>query len=74
MWHMARPHPDYWKTGSCFPVPALVESLLSHFFVAVAVGDGFSVLLTDKGELFAWGLGDQGVLGTVHHMISYLYF
>eukprot|EP00927_Polykrikos_kofoidii_P066034 TRINITY_DN61706_c0_g1_i1.p1 TRINITY_DN61706_c0_g1~~TRINITY_DN61706_c0_g1_i1.p1 ORF type:complete len:1253 (+),score=186.39 TRINITY_DN61706_c0_g1_i1:68-3826(+) len=45
------------------PSPALLPSLLSVYVVAVACGAGHSVVLTDGGVAWVWGLGANGQLG-----------
>ena len=44
--------------------PCLVEELAKYKAKHVSSGWAHSVVLTDKGEGFAWGLGEYGALGT----------
>ncbi|KAK0400455.1 hypothetical protein QR680_015254 [Steinernema hermaphroditum] len=54
------------------PSPTLVVALGSQKVVQIACGNFHSVALTDKGEVFAWGLNNSGQLGvgsTINHGI-----
>lgn len=44
--------------------PRLVEDLLSTDTLAVSCGESHVVALTSDGEVFAWGNGRNGRLGT----------
>lgn len=43
--------------------PTLIESLSSERVVGIAAGANHLLALTDKGQLFTWGSGEQGQLG-----------
>jgi len=43
-------------------VPRLVESLKDTRVASVSSGDSHSLVVTDKGELYVFGLGYYGVL------------
>jgi hypothetical protein len=45
-------------------VPRVISSLDSQQVVAVAAGEGYSVLCTSNGTLFAWGKNHKGQCGT----------
>eukprot|EP00824_Muranothrix_gubernata_P020693 TRINITY_DN4136_c0_g1_i1.p1 TRINITY_DN4136_c0_g1~~TRINITY_DN4136_c0_g1_i1.p1 ORF type:complete len:700 (+),score=115.76 TRINITY_DN4136_c0_g1_i1:59-2101(+) len=49
------------ETGHPFPVR--IETLLGHRVVSVSAGHCFTNALTDDGQLYSWGLGDNGELG-----------
>nr|XP_018668558.1 serine/threonine-protein kinase Nek8-like isoform X1 [Ciona intestinalis] len=46
--------------------PSMVEPLLSVDVSTVACGDAHVVALSSEGEIYAWGCGSQGRLGTGH--------
>ena len=41
------------------PIPGLV----GHQVVHVACGNSYSAAITDKGQLYTWGSGENGRLG-----------
>lgn len=43
--------------------PVLVDALQERRIVQIACGSGHTVVLTDEGEVFTWGRGDDGRLG-----------
>lgn len=43
--------------------PVLIEALQERQIVQIACGSGHTVVLTDKGEVYTWGRGDDGRLG-----------
>lgn len=47
-------------------IPFVVQAMLTHFVVDVALGtgDSHSICLTEDGFVFVWGDGDFGKLGT----------
>ena len=49
-----------WQSSA---VPKLVESLLSIDVSAVACGPEHVVVVSGKGDLYAWGRGSEGRLG-----------
>lgn len=46
--------------------PKLVSALGTKKIVQIAVGDKHNIVLTNEGELFAWGLNNRGQLGIGH--------
>lgn len=46
------------------PAPTVVQALAHLNCAGVAAGWGHTVAWTQGGELWAWGLNDQGQLGT----------
>lgn len=45
-------------------VPRLVETLRTTKIVGLACGSEHSVAVTDQGQVYAWGFGRMGCLGT----------
>jgi RCC1 and BTB domain-containing protein len=43
--------------------PILVESLLREKIIDISTGDNYSGVVTDKGEVYTWGFGNEGQLG-----------
>jgi RCC1 and BTB domain-containing protein len=43
--------------------PVLVDALQERRVVQIACGSGHTVVLTDDGEVYTWGRGDDGRLG-----------
>ena len=43
--------------------PCLVEFLSSHIAKKIACGWGHTVVITDEGKAFSWGVGEFGALG-----------
>jgi len=43
--------------------PILVESLQYEKIVDISAGDNYSGVVTDKGEVYIWGFGNEGQLG-----------
>ncbi|DAZ94414.1 TPA: hypothetical protein N0F65_003443 [Lagenidium giganteum] len=43
--------------------PVLIEALQERRIVQIACGSGHTVVLTDDGEVYTWGRGDDGRLG-----------
>ncbi|TYZ64576.1 hypothetical protein PybrP1_001487 [[Pythium] brassicae (nom. inval.)] len=43
--------------------PVLVDALQERRIVQIACGSGHTVVLTEEGEVFTWGRGDDGRLG-----------
>ena len=43
--------------------PKIVDALLLHRVVGVALGDGFTLVVTDAGAIFSFGDGEGGALG-----------
>ena len=44
--------------------PRLVESLMNEKIVFVTCGNNHNVAISDKGEVYSWGFGESGALGT----------
>ena len=44
-------------------VPTVIEALRDRRVVAIAAGDGYSMVLTDEGEVLSFGDGWHGQLG-----------
>ncbi len=47
--------------------PLLVESLSMFQAIGLACGAYHSAAITEKGELYAWGLAEKGALGYGGH-------
>lgn len=45
-------------------VPCLVESLLEQRISKVACGMNNTIAITEAGQVYSWGLGEHGILGT----------
>jgi RCC1 and BTB domain-containing protein len=43
--------------------PVLVEALLREKVVDISAGDNYSGVVTEKGEVYTWGFGNEGQLG-----------
>jgi len=43
--------------------PNLIESLIKFYIVKVTCGSAHTLALSDSGEVFAWGNGENGQLG-----------
>lgn len=43
--------------------PVLIDSLKAHKIVQIAAGSNHLMALSQEGQLFAWGCGEQGQLG-----------
>lgn len=43
--------------------PILIEALQERRIIQIACGSGHTVVLTDDGEVYTWGRGDDGRLG-----------
>ena len=43
--------------------PCLVDALSAHRAVSISCGWGHTAAVTESGELFTWGAGEQGALG-----------
>lgn len=48
------------KTISYLSSPCLVESLKGNFIEHISCGWGHSVAITESGDAFSWGNGDNG--------------
>lgn len=46
------------------PLPTLVDGLARMRCLQVACGAGHTVAVTESGEVYAWGVGEYGALGT----------
>ena len=44
--------------------PRLVESLINEKIISVSCGANHTVAINDKNEVYSWGLGEMGALGT----------
>ncbi|KAL7079544.1 hypothetical protein ACQ4LE_001766, partial [Meloidogyne hapla] len=44
--------------------PKIVEELLTEDIIDICCGDEHAIALTEKGEIFVWGKGKNGQLGT----------
>lgn len=55
-------------TSSLQSTPVKIQSLLPHKIIALAAGSNHLIVLSDQGQLFAWGSGEQGQLG--HRIIE----
>jgi alpha-tubulin suppressor-like RCC1 family protein len=51
------------QTTRCAMQPHLMGALLRHTIVAVGCGAGHTVVISNQGQCFTWGLGGQGQLG-----------
>ena len=45
-------------------VPCLVESLVNEKIISVTCGSTHTVAINKEGEVYSWGLGEFGALGT----------
>jgi X-linked retinitis pigmentosa GTPase regulator len=48
------------------PSPCLVEELGNYNCVKISCGWGHTAVITENGEVFSWGVGEYGALGTGH--------
>ena len=48
------------KNGS---EPAMVEALIRQKIVDISAGDNFSGVVTENGDVYTWGFGNEGELG-----------
>eukprot|EP01120_Amphizonella_sp_Union-15-10_P013512 TRINITY_DN6268_c0_g1_i1.p1 TRINITY_DN6268_c0_g1~~TRINITY_DN6268_c0_g1_i1.p1 ORF type:complete len:428 (-),score=47.27 TRINITY_DN6268_c0_g1_i1:55-1338(-) len=44
-------------------VPTLIKALIDVKIVRISAGNAHTAAISDKGELYVWGLGDSGKLG-----------
>jgi len=51
------------KNTSFYNSPQRIELVGNHYWKAVSAGAGQSCALTEKGDLFVWGINDNGELG-----------
>ena len=43
--------------------PAMVQALITEKIVDISAADNFSGVVTENGEVYTWGFGNQGQLG-----------
>jgi len=51
------------KNTSFFNSPQRIEGIGNHYWKALSAGAGQSCALTENGDLFVWGINDNGELG-----------
>eukprot|EP00164_Ancoracysta_twista_P000518 GFYU01000692.1.p1 GENE.GFYU01000692.1~~GFYU01000692.1.p1 ORF type:complete len:825 (+),score=233.28 GFYU01000692.1:164-2638(+) len=50
--------------------PRMVEALKPYFIIQVACGEEHTICLSEGGDIFTWGRGDEGQLGLGHYQTT----